>query len=67
MINFPPYPIPVIIKHDKSEGYILYVSNNGMYENDVFCVVSCNGGDIKHYLSDQILIYKNETFTINKK
>ena len=67
MITFAPYPIPVIIKNDGSEGYILYVNDGGQFENDCFCVVSCDGGHIRHYTSDQILIYKNATYSINKK
>ena len=63
-IVFPPHPIPVIIKHDKSEGYVLYIKDGGMFENDEFCVVSCIGGEIKHYLTSQLLIYKNATFNI---
>jgi hypothetical protein len=64
MIVFAPHPIPVIIKHDNSNGYVLYIKDSGMFENDEFCVVSCEGGQIRHYTSEQILIYKNATFNI---
>lgn len=59
-------PIPVIVEGDK-EGYAIYVSNSGMFENDIWCVVLCEGGIVRHYQSDQIRIHKNSTFGITKK
>lgn len=59
-------PIPVVVEGDK-EGYALYVSDSGMLENDVWCVVLCKGGLVRHYTTDQIRIYFNSTFTITKE
>jgi hypothetical protein len=58
-------PIPVIVEENK-EGYAIYVSNGGTLENDIWCVVLCQGGYIKHYRSDQIKIHNNLTFDIKK-
>ncbi len=58
-------PIPVVVEGNK-EGYAIYVANNGTFENDVWCVALCEGGQVKHYRSDQIKIYANATFDINK-
>ncbi len=58
-------PIPVIVEDDK-EGYAIYVVNSGMFENDIWCVVLCNGGYVRHYRSDQIRIFMNATFDIKK-
>lgn len=58
-------PIPVVVEIDK-EGYAIYVTDSGMLENDIWCVVLCDGGFVRHYRSDQIRIYKNETFNIKK-
>lgn len=58
-------PIPVVVEGDKN-GYALYVTDSGMLENDIWCVVLCDGGIVRHYRSDQIRIYKNETFEIKK-
>ena len=58
-------PIPVVVEGDK-DGYALYVTDSGMLENDIWCVVLCNGGIVRHYRSDQIRIHKNETFDIKK-
>jgi hypothetical protein len=56
-------PIPVIIEENK-EGYALYVRDGGTFENDIWCVVHCDTGIVRHYRSDQIRIYKNATFYI---
>jgi len=56
-------PIPVIVEGNK-EGYAIYVVNSGMFENDVWCVVLCEDGIVRHYRTDQIKIYYNRTFDI---
>ena len=58
-------PIPVVVEGNK-EGYAIYVTNGGMFENDVWCVVLCEGGIVRHYRSDQIRIFFNATFDIEK-
>jgi hypothetical protein len=58
-------PIPVIVEGDK-EGYAIYVTNGGTWENDIWCVAHCEGGIIRHYFSNQIRMYKNVTFGIEK-
>ena len=58
-------PIPVIVENDK-DGYAIYVTNGGQFENDVWCVVHCLTGIIRHYRSDQIKIHHNSTFGITK-
>jgi hypothetical protein len=59
-------PIPVIVENNK-EGYAIYVSNSGTFENDIWCVVLCDGGIVRHYRTDQIKIHCNATFDIIKK
>lgn len=58
-------PIPVVVEENK-DGYAIYVTNSGMYENDVWCVVLCESGIVRHYLTNQIKIYQNLTFNIKK-
>ena len=58
-------PIPVVTP--LGDGYAIYVTNGGTFENDVFTVVLEDGGNIKHFRSDQIKIYQNLTFDIKKK
>jgi hypothetical protein len=57
-------PIPVVTP--KGNGYAIYVTNSGTFENDVWTVVLEEGGFILHFRVDQIKIYKNATFNINK-
>lgn len=59
-------PIP-IVTNDGEEGYAIYVTNGGTFENDIWCVVLSNGGHIRHYQSDQLKIYYNATFNIHKE
>jgi hypothetical protein len=59
-------PIPVIVEGNK-EGYAIYVTNSGTFENDVWCVALCENGTIRHYRSDQIRVHFNSTFDICKK
>lgn len=65
-VTLPPYPIPVIVEENK-EGYVLYIQSGGQFENDIFTVVHCDGGIIRHYNSSQVLIHKNSTFEISEK
>ena len=58
-------PIPVVVEGDK-DGYAIYVTNSGAFENDIWCVVLCEGGVVRHYRSDQIRVYFNSTLAITK-
>lgn len=66
MIHEFTNPIPVVVENDK-DGYALYVRDGGSFENDIWCVVHCDGGHVRHYRSDQIKIYKNSTLEITEK
>lgn len=59
-------PIPVVVE-DGKEGYAIYVTNGGSFENDIWCVALCKGGVVRHYRSDQIRIYFNATLEIEKQ
>jgi len=58
-------PIPVIVEENK-KGFAIYVTNSGIFENDIWCVVHCEGGIVRHYLSNQIKIEFNGTLNIKK-
>ena len=62
-------PIPVVVNENgvEKDGYAIYVESNGMYENDSWCISLADGGGVRHYLSNQIKIYHNETYSIKKK
>ena len=48
------------------EGYVWYITEGGMWENDLLTVVLCTGGDVKHFTSDQVRVWHNETYGIKK-
>lgn len=58
-------PIPVITEH--GEGYAIYVESGKMFENDCWCVVSCENGKVRHYTSNQIIIHQNSTYNIKNE
>jgi len=58
---------PMPVSTPLGDGYTIYVTNGGTFENDIFTVVLEDGGNIKHFRSDQIKIYQNLTFDIKKK
>ena len=55
-------PLPVVTP--LGNGYVLYLKDGGMWENDIFTVVLEEGGFIKHFASDQITVWHNATFNI---
>lgn len=55
-------PLPVITP--LGGAYAIYVTSGGTFENDIWTVVLENGGNILHFRSDQIKMYKNATFDI---
>ncbi len=57
---------PTPCKTEHGEGYVWYVRDGGTFENDIFCVVLCEGGKVKHYRSDRLTIHHNGTFDIKK-
>lgn len=62
-------PIPVVVMDGKDgweDGYAIYVTNSGMFEDDVWTVVLCREGIVRHYITSQIRIHQNSTFGIEK-
>lgn len=64
MIHEFQNPIPVVTP--VGDGYVWYVKDNGMHENDLFAVILKDGGKIMHFLSHQIRVHSNSTFDIKK-
>lgn len=58
---------PIPCHTEIGEGYIWYVRDGGTFENDIYCVVLCNGGLIRHFRADQLTIANNGTFDIKQK
>jgi len=57
-------PIPVITP--LGSAYAIYVTNGGTFENDIWTVALEQGGHVRHFRSDQIMIHSNATFDILK-
>jgi hypothetical protein len=59
-------PLPVVVEGTR-EGYALYVESSGMWENDTWCVVLCDGGIVRHYTTKQIRVHVNATFGVRRE
>lgn len=57
---------PIACTTSLGDGYIWYITDGGMWENDIYTIVMSDGGDVKHFTSDQVKIWHNETFRIKK-
>ena len=64
MMTFAPHPIPVTTP--LGDGYVLYITPGGMYENDEITVVLLDGGHIRHFESDQVKVWVNSTYGIHE-
>jgi len=57
---------PIAVVTPLGDGYLFYVQPGGWKENDIMTVILLNGGQIRHFRSDQIKIWSNGTWEINK-
>ena len=57
-------PIPVVTP--KGDAYAIYVTHNGMFENDEWTCAMCDDGQVLHFNVSQIKIWFNATYGINK-
>lgn len=58
---------PVPCTTPLGDGYVWYVKQNGFLENDEVTVILLDGGQVKHFTTDQIKIWHNATYKIIKK
>ena len=65
MIYEPRNPIPVVTP--MGDGFLLYIKENGMHENDVWTVSLKDGGKVMHFLTNQIKVHCNSTYGIKKE
>lgn len=59
-------PIPVIVKENGKEAMAIYVTSGSTFENDLWTIALCDGGDIITVRVDQIKMHCNATFEILK-
>lgn len=69
MIHEFKKPIPVVVNENGEErdGYVIYVESGGMFENDCWTICLCESGVVRHYATNQIKIYFNQTYGIKKQ
>jgi hypothetical protein len=54
---------PIPVETPLGEGYVLFVCSNNQWENDEWTVVLDNG-EIRHFLTYQIKVVKNDTYGV---
>lgn len=64
-VTYPPYPLSVITP--LGEGYVVYVNDNNLWENDEVCVALCDGGQWRHFSTSDIKSFHNSTYGIQKQ
>jgi hypothetical protein len=62
MIHEFTQPLPVLTP--LGAGYALYVETSGMWENDIFTVALEADGQLRHFQTSQIRMWRNPTFDI---
>jgi len=61
------FKTPIDVVTPLGDGYLFYVQSGGTWGNDIFTVILKNGGDIRHFRSDQVQVFANGTWDILKK
>lgn len=64
MITFCPFPLPVVTP--LGDGFVIYVNEGQMFEDACWAVALKEGGQIRHFTSNQIKVWHNETYGIQK-
>ena len=66
MIIFEPKnPVPCVTP--LGDAYVWYIKSNGFLENDEVTCILLSTGQVRHFTTDQIRIWHNETYDIKKK
>lgn len=65
MIVFPPNPIPVIVE-GFGNAWVIYVKDNGQFEDDEVCVALMDSGQWRHVTTSKIKSWHNATYDIQK-
>lgn len=55
------------VETDLGYGMLIYVRDGGTFSNDVFAVVLDRDGVIRHFMTDQFKLVRNDTFGIRVK
>jgi len=55
---------PMPVETDLGYGMLIYVRDGGTFSNDVFACVLDKDGVIRHFMTDQFKLVRNDTFGI---
>jgi hypothetical protein len=58
-------PIPILTP--LGDALAIYVKSNGHFEDDEWCCAMCEDGQVRHFLSHQVKVWHNATYSIKKK
>ena len=58
---------PISCTTPLGDAYIWYIKSNGFLENDEVTCILLETGAVKHFTTDQIRIWHNETYGIKKQ
>ena len=55
---------PMPVETPLGYGMLVYVRDGGTFANDVFAIVLCKDGQLRHFSSEQFKFLQNNTFDI---
>jgi hypothetical protein len=58
---------PIPVSTPLGNGYAIYVTNSGTFENDIWTITLEKGGRVLHFQTSQIKVCKNSTFGITNQ
>lgn len=65
--NMLEFANPIPVETPLGVGMAIYATNSGTFENDTWTVALCNGGQIRHFTTNQLKVVRNGTFDITPK
>lgn len=57
---------PIAVTTPLGDGWLFYLQPGGWKENDILTVIMQDGGDIRHFRTDQVRVWANSTWNITK-
>lgn len=64
MIYEPQNPVKCVTP--LGDAFVWYIKTNGFLENDEVACILLNGGEVRHFTTNQIKIWQNGTYNIKK-
>lgn len=64
-ITFAPFPIPVVVD-GLGDCLVVSQTNSGTFEDDLWTIAKCDGGQMLHVRTSQMKMHHNTTMGISK-